>query len=101
MALPPQVLAALVQGGMSILGGGMSGFGGAQAAREDREQERNMFNRQMADKGIDREQGRQQFERTAGMQGIGMLADMRATAAQRARHQQFKDALYRASQGVK
>lgn len=95
--MAPAVLAALVQGGMSLLGGGLSGIGGAQAAEEDRNQEMTMFNRQMQEKGIDRELGRQESERAANMSGIGMLANMRAGAMQNSAHQRFKDSMYKAA----
>jgi len=95
--MAPAVLAALVQGGMSLIGGGLSGIGGAQAAEEDRAQEMTMFNRQMKDKGIDRELGRQESERAANMSGIGMLASMRSNAMQNSAHQKFKDSLYKAA----
>lgn len=95
--MTPQVLAALIQSGASLLGGGLSGFGGAQAAQEDREQEMTMFNRQMQEKGIDRELGRQENERAANMSGIGMLASMRSNAMQNSAHQKFKDSIYKAT----
>jgi len=95
--MAPAVLAALVQGGMSLIGGGLSGIGGAQAAEEDRNQEMTMFNRQMKDKGIDRELGRQESERAANMSGIGMLASMRSNAMQNTAHQKFKDSMYKAT----
>lgn len=95
--MAPAVLAALVQGGMSLIGGGISGYGGAQAAKEDSEREMLMFNRQMREKGIDRELGRQESERAANMSGIGMLANMRSNAMQNSAHQKFKDSLYKAA----
>jgi len=95
--MAPAVLAALVQGGMSLIGGGISGVGGAQAAKEDSEREMLMFNRQMKEKGIDRELGRQESERAANMSGIGMLASMRSNAMQNSAHQKFKDSLYKAA----
>ena len=95
--MAPAVLAALLQGGMSLIGGGLSGIGGAQAAEEDRKQEMTMFNRQMQEKGIDRELGRQESERAANMSGIGMLANMRSHAMRNSAHRKFKDSLYRAA----
>lgn len=95
--MAPAVLAALIQGGMSLLGGGISGIGGAKAAEEDRAQEMLMFNRQMQEKGIDRELGRQENERAANMSGIGMLASMRSNAMQNSAHQKFKDSMYKAA----
>lgn len=97
LAMSPQVKAALVQGGMSLLGGGISGIGGSIEGEKDREQEMTMFNRQMQEKGIDRELGRQESERAANMSGIGMLANMRSNAMQKSAHQKFKDSMYKAA----
>jgi hypothetical protein len=88
--MAPQVLAALISGGMSLLGGGLSGIGGAKAAKEDRE-----F--QQRESALDRELRRKESERAANMSGIGMLASMRSNAMQKTAHQKFKDSMYKAA----
>ena len=98
-AIAPAVLAALITGGSALLGQGVSGIGSGMAAGEKAKREKEDEDRRRYEWLKDRQTQQGQFDRTAGMKGIEMLASMRGNAEASRRMQQFRDGLLKSVQG--
>lgn len=98
-AIDPVTLAALITGGTTLIGGGISGIGAGMSAEKQREQQRL---KDEADRAEREKQQRIQnmfSERQMGMQGIELLAALQSQAMQNTKGMKFRDALYTALRG--